>query len=334
VVQDGEVSSSATFNHRVQHLEHDLANKGFFQIGQYQITRDGGLFKNRERLFGLRDTDVKLSLGPVQLYVERARHGLRRLLGAEQHVLRIDTNRDCILYVLKHHLGISFPGVLVREKTVDRRQVFLSAILRLGAKLAKADGQVSHEEIRAFEQVFKIDETSVPDASHIFAEAVGSPKKIEHIAGEVFALVGENRKLLEYIILGLLQVANTDNVFHEAEARLIRRICNAFGFDDETTLALFAMFGVHGSGQKAEQASASPNGRRWSGDGLAEIYLRVLGLGSGASVHEIKLAYRRLAREHHPDALRAQGVPIDAMRHSEEILKKINEAYVYLTRPS
>lgn len=52
MVQDGEVSSSATFNHRVQHLEHDLANKGFFQIGQYQITRDGGLFKNRSAFLG------------------------------------------------------------------------------------------------------------------------------------------------------------------------------------------------------------------------------------------------------------------------------------------
>jgi hypothetical protein len=30
--------------------------------------------------------------------------------------------------------------------------------------------------------------------------------------------------------------------------------------------------------------------------------------------------------------MRAKGVPIDAMRHSEEILKKINEAYAYLTR--
>jgi hypothetical protein len=115
-------------------------------------------------------------------------------VGTEQHVIEIDTDRDCILYILKHHLGISFQGALVREKTVDRRQVFLSAVLRLGAKLAKADGRVSREEIRAFKEVFKIDEATVPDAAHIFEQAAGSQQGIEEIAGEVFSLVGDNRK--------------------------------------------------------------------------------------------------------------------------------------------
>jgi DnaJ like chaperone protein len=129
-----------------------------------------------------------------------------------------------------------------------------------------------------------------------------------------------------------MQVATADGVFHETESRLIRRICDAFGFQDEETLAWFAMFGVDAFDEKPEEASASRTRRRRSGDGLAEIHLRVLGLGSDASVGEIKIAYRRLAREHHPDALRAKGVPIDTMRHSEEILKKINEAYAYLSR--
>ena len=334
VWQVAEIISIATFNRRVQRHERGLADKGFLQVGQYQITKDGGLFKNWERLLGLRDADVKLSLGPFQLYVQRRRHGLGRLLGAEQHVIEIDTDRDCILYVLKHHLGISFQGVLLREKIVDRRQVFLSAILRLGAKLAKADGRVSREEIRAFKEVFKIDEATVPDAAHIFEQAAGSQQRIEDIAGEVFSVVGDNRKLLEYVILGLMQVATADGVFHEAEAMLIWRVCNAFGFQDKETLAWFAMFGVGNFDEgKNEEAAASRHRRgRRSGNGLAEIQLRILGLGPSASVEEIKIAYRRLAREHHPDALRAKGVPIDAMRQSEEALKKINEAYAYLTR--
>jgi DnaJ like chaperone protein len=165
---------------------------------------------------------------------------------------------------------------------------------------------------------------------------VGSPQGIEDIAGEVFSVIGDNRKLLEYAILGLMQVATADGMFHEAEAMLIRRVCNAFGFQDKETLAWFAMFGVGNfDGEQKEEAAASrQRGGRRSGNGLAEIQLRILGLGPGASVEEIKIAYRRLAREHHPDALRAKGVPIDAMRQSEEALKKINEAYAYLTAAS
>jgi hypothetical protein len=77
VWQAAEIISIATFNRRVQRHERGLADKGFFQVGHYQITRDGGLFKDRKRLFGLRDADVKLSLGPFQLYVQRQRHWTR-----------------------------------------------------------------------------------------------------------------------------------------------------------------------------------------------------------------------------------------------------------------
>ena len=80
VWQVAEIISLATFNRRVQRHERGLADKGFLQVGQYQITKDGGLFKNRERLLWLRDADVKLSLGPFPLYVQRRRHGLGRLL--------------------------------------------------------------------------------------------------------------------------------------------------------------------------------------------------------------------------------------------------------------
>jgi DnaJ like chaperone protein len=334
VWQAAEIISIATFNRRVQRHERDLASKGFFQVGRYQITKDGSLFKNRERLFGLRDPDVKLSLGPFQLNILRPRHGFGSLLGAEQHVIHIDTDRDCILYALKHYLGISFQSALVREKTIDRRQVFLSAILRLGAKLAKVDGRVSREEIRVFKKVFKIDEATVPDAARIFEQAMGSPQGIEDIAGEVFSVVGDNRRLLEYVVLGLMQVATADGMLHETEARLIRRICHAFGFQDKETRAWFAMFGIGklDDEQKEEEAASHNRDGQWSGNRLAEIHLRILGLGAGASIEEIKITYRRLAREHHPDALRVQGVPIDVMRQSEEALKKINEAYAYLTR--
>ncbi|HET7094803.1 MAG TPA: molecular chaperone DnaJ [Thermomicrobiales bacterium] len=52
-------------------------------------------------------------------------------------------------------------------------------------------------------------------------------------------------------------------------------------------------------------------------------YYEVLGVGRNASADEIRRAYRRLAREHHPDINRAAG--------SEERFKEINEAYEVLS---
>lgn len=55
-------------------------------------------------------------------------------------------------------------------------------------------------------------------------------------------------------------------------------------------------------------------------------YYRILGVSRGASREEIRKAYRKLARRHHPD--RNEGDPL-----CEERLKEINEAYSVLGDP-
>ncbi len=56
-------------------------------------------------------------------------------------------------------------------------------------------------------------------------------------------------------------------------------------------------------------------------------YYEVLGLGRGASADEIKSAYRRLARQHHPD------VNKDNPKAAEERFKELSEAYEILADP-
>ena len=56
-----------------------------------------------------------------------------------------------------------------------------------------------------------------------------------------------------------------------------------------------------------------------------EDYYDILGLGKGASEEDVKKAYRRLARKHHPD--------VSKEADAEETFKKINEAYQVLSDP-
>jgi len=60
----------------------------------------------------------------------------------------------------------------------------------------------------------------------------------------------------------------------------------------------------------------------------AKDYYEILGLQKGASVDEVKKAYRQLALKHHPDR-----VGTDQKKEAEEKFKEISEAYAVLSDP-
>jgi DnaJ like chaperone protein len=53
----------------------------------------------------------------------------------------------------------------------------------------------------------------------------------------------------------------------------------------------------------------------------------VLGLTPQASVEEIKVTYKKLVNQYHPDRLIAKGVPEDFIKIANEKMAEINNAY-------
>ena len=54
---------------------------------------------------------------------------------------------------------------------------------------------------------------------------------------------------------------------------------------------------------------------------------KILGLSLNATNKDIKLAYRRLMNQHHPDKLVARGLPKSMIREAEEKTQEIRSAY-------
>ncbi len=191
-----------------------------------------------------------------------------------------------------------------------RRIAFATAVIALGAKLAKADGRVTADEIRAFRRVFQIEDDEVGDVARIYNQAKASTAGFEAYAQQIAMLFQRDRYLLEQLLTGLFDVARADGELNRAEIDFLSRVATIFGFDQAAFQEIHRRFAA--------------SMRRMSG---ADDAYAVLGLSRTASDEEIRKTYRQLVREHHPDRLVAKGLPQEFVERANKTLANINVAY-------
>jgi DnaJ like chaperone protein len=193
-----------------------------------------------------------------------------------------------------------------------RRTAFATAVIVLAAKLAKADGAVSREEVRAFKRLFGIDAGEVDDIAAIFDEAKATPEGFEDYAWQVADLFARDRAVLEQLLDQLFALAAADGDIDPPELEWLGEMAEILGFDDSAFAAVVARFSAS-QPRPAEQAQP---------DAYA-----VLGLMVAADDSDVRERYRMLVREHHPDRLIAQGVPEEMVQWATARLAAINAAY-------
>jgi DnaJ like chaperone protein len=202
------------------------------------------------------------------------------------------------------------PPLFYEDPAETRRIAFATAVIALAAKLAKADGRVTPDEIQAFRRVFQIEDDEVGDVARIYNQAKASTDGFEAYARQIAMLFQGDRYLLEELLTGLFAVARSDGELNRAELDFLRRVGLLFGFDEAAFEAIHRRFAA--------------SGRRMSG---ADDAYAVLGLSRHASDDQVRQTYRRLVREHHPDRLVAKGLPAELVTHANQTLADINVAY-------
>src|SRR6476646_4193906 len=103
---------------------------------------------------------------------------------------------------------------------------------RCRAKMAKADGLVTADEVTAFKEVFKVPEGEMKNVSRIFNLAKQDIVGYEAYAKQLASLLKDNRKLLEDVLEGLFHIALADGVFHPNEEKFLAEVAERFGFTD------------------------------------------------------------------------------------------------------
>ena len=182
---------------------------------------------------------------------------------------------------------------------------FTIGVIALGAKMAKVDGVVTADEVQAFKEVFQIPPEEMKNVARIFDQARKDARGYEIYAHQIAGLFKGNPQVLEDLLDGLFHIAKADNVMHPAELDYLEDVARIFGFDSDDF-------------SRIKEGHLGPD--------QADHY-RVLGVSRDASDDAIKKTYRKLIREHHPDALIAQGVPEEFVRVANDKLAAINVAY-------
>lgn len=182
--------------------------------------------------------------------------------------------------------------------------MFTIAVIALCAKMARADGHVTHDEVEAFQQIFRVPPSEEANVRRVFNMAQQDVAGFEVYAAQIARLFRGNPAMLEDILDGLFQIARADGVLHPSELAFLERVADIFGFSP----AVFRRI----------RASHFPD--------AADPYT-VLGVAHDAGDDEIKRTYRLLVRENHPDSLIARGVPEEFMKLATEKMAAINAAY-------
>jgi len=187
----------------------------------------------------------------------------------------------------------------------EDRVAFAVGVIALGAKMAKADGVVTMDEVNAFKEVFKVPEGEMKIVAHVFNLAKQDVAGYEAYAERLATMFKGNRKLLEDVLEGLFHIAKADAVLDPREEQYLAGVAKRFGMTDTEFTYIKARHVI--------SAKRNP--------------YDVLGIKPSVSNEGLKSHYRKLVAENHPDKLIARGLPREFVSIASTKIAAINEAY-------
>ncbi len=214
-------------------------------------------------------------------------------------------------HILVDREGRRRPASGDREDLGERRfperdeVAFTIGVIALAAKLAKADGTVTRDEVEVFKRVFPVPREEEANVGHLFNLAKQDVAGFDSYAKQLASLFRGRPGVLEDLLDSLFVIAKADDRLHPGELEYLRNVAVIFGFSE-------------GEFQRIRASHFGPD--------REDPYV-ILGVEHSIADEDLKRAYHRLVRENHPDSLIARGVPAEFVRLATEKLASINGAY-------
>lgn len=196
-----------------------------------------------------------------------------------------------------------------RRAPPERSVAFTIAVIALGAKMAKADGTVTRDEVAAFRRIFTIPPGEEAHAAQVFNLARQDVLGFDTYARRIGRMLKDDRQVLVDLMEGLFHIALADGDYHPQENDFLHQVAGIFGLDGGSFAALRARFVA----------------------GTADPYA-VLNVAADAPMAEVRAAWRAAVMAAHPDGMVARGVPAEAVAIAAARLAAVNAAWEQVSR--
>jgi DnaJ like chaperone protein len=193
----------------------------------------------------------------------------------------------------------------INNSFAQPQQIFALSLIVLSAKLSKADGQVSKEELIAVKDKLKIPENELDQVGKIFNKAKNESTGYEPYAQQIAQIYRGNLNVLEEVVNILFYIAEADGNISKSEMNMIQDIAKIFGLNENQFNSL----------KESRKSSDKLN-----------PYI-VLESNPNDDLSDIRKKYLKLSKEHHPDLLLSKGVPNEVIEERKKKMRAINSAW-------
>ena len=196
---------------------------------------------------------------------------------------------------------------------LDHQVAFFTALFACLAKIAKADGRVSEEEVSKIESFisnkFNFSEDERNFAINIFQKAKDDNVSFEAYAKQLQSLLKQSPNSLLIFYELLFELAMADGVLHPAEEKILKKVPNIFKLPNSLFKELYEKYVSN-----------------------IKDYYQILGVNRNMSFPEIRKVYLKKRKEFHPDMLISKGLPEELIEKAKSKFIEIQEAYEELEK--
>ena len=213
--------------------------------------------------------------------------------------------------------------------------IVVGALMALAATVAKADGQVTKEEVniirRFVTQNFRIAPSELNRYEGAFNYGKNHPEEIDEYI-RILKSYHHQRDFIMSISYLLVMMSVKNGTISVKEEQLVRKIILELGLSpyEYESIKRYIVGQMSGVGTNYSGARGSAYNQGLSKEGQIEKYTKVLGVPKNADESMIKKAYRKLAKEYHPDKVMSEGMPDEYVEYANKRFSEISHAYEQL----